>query len=330
MASEHRFAILLVVACSLSACARDKGVPAGAPAGTPSKDSSVIDAAPASVPSQPAAQAVVSGAGALQFVKDIVACGPRFVGSPGHARAETYLRSHLKGIELQEDAFTIKSPEGEFPGRNFIAKFPGKKDGVVVIAGHYDTPYPLRKSGFVGANDGGSGTGLLLELAQHLRKTQLEGYSVWLVWTDGEEAVRAWTSDQDSVYGSRHLAETWEKDGTLKRLKAFLLADMIGDSDLNVERDANSTLWVEDLVLESATRLGYQSHFFARTTGMDDDHTPFSKRGVPVADLIDFDYGYSNVFWHTPNDTLDKLSPRSLEIVGNVLLDVVRLIGERK
>jgi hypothetical protein len=157
----------------------------------------------------------VSGASALQFVRDIVACGPRFVGSPGHARAETYLRNHLKGIELQEDAFTIESPEGEFHGRNFIAKFPGRKDGIVVIAGHYDTPYPLRKSGFVGANDGGSGTGLLLELAQNLHKTQLEGYSVWLLWTDGEEAVKGWTAT-DSLYGVRHLAEKWQQDGTLK------------------------------------------------------------------------------------------------------------------
>jgi glutaminyl-peptide cyclotransferase len=243
---------------------------------------------------------------------------------------EGYLRTHLKGDELQEDSFTVDSPEGEFPGRNFIAKFPGKKDSIIVIASHYDTNYPLRKTPFVGANDGGSSSALLLELANHLRGSKREGYSVWLVWTDAEEAVRAWTSDQDSVYGSRHLAENWEKDGTLKKVKAFMLADMIGDADLNVDRDANSTPWLEDLVREAATRLGYQSHFFARTGGYDDDHTPFAKRGVPVADLIDFDYGYNNVFWHTPQDTVDKLSPRSLEIAGDVIYETVQLIDERK
>jgi Zn-dependent M28 family amino/carboxypeptidase len=262
-------------------------------------------------------------------VKEIVACGPRFLGSPGHAKVEAYLRAHLKGDDVMEDTFTVDSPEGKFPGRNFIARFPGKKDGVIIIASHYDTNYPLRKTSFIGANDGGSTSALLLEFAQHLRGQKLEGYNVWLVWTDAEEAMQHWT-DTDSVYGSRHLAETWEKDGTLKRVKAFLLADMIGDADLDILRDSNSTPWVEDLVLEAATRLGYQSHFFVQTGGIEDDHGPFAKRGVPVADIVDLDYGYNNVFHHTTQDTLDKLSPRSIEIAGDVIWETVQLISERK
>ena len=138
--------------------------------------------------------------------------------------------------------------------RNIIAKFPGKKDGIIVVAGHYDTNLPLPKT-YVGANDGGSSTGLLLELADVLRGKQLEGYSVWLVWLDGEEATVHWT-DTDSLYGSRHLAQLWQQDGTAKKIKAFLLLDMVGDADLNIDRDLNSTVWLEDLVRDAATRSG--------------------------------------------------------------------------
>ncbi|MGA8285675.1 MAG: M28 family peptidase, partial [Candidatus Sulfotelmatobacter sp.] len=121
----------------------------------------------------------------------------------------------------------------------------------------------------------------------------------------------------------------WEADGTLKKIKAFLLADMIGDADLNIDRDTNSTPWLEDVVYEAASRLGYQSHFFVRNVGgMEDDHIPFVKRGVPSADLIDFDYGYNNVFWHTPQDTVDKLSPKSLEIVGITMLGTIRILDK--
>jgi Zn-dependent M28 family amino/carboxypeptidase len=186
----------------------------------------------------------------------------------------------------------------------------------------------LQNTGYVGANDGGSSTAILLELANQLRGKKRDGYSVWLVWTDGEEAIKTWTAT-DSVYGTRHLADKWQTDGTLKKIKALIVADMIGDVDLNVDRDQNSTAWLEDLVLQAATKLGYQSHFFARQIATDDDHTPFVQRGVPCADLIDFDYGYNNVFWHTPQDTIDKLNANSLLISGNVILETVRLLDAK-
>ena len=151
---------------------------------------------------------------------------------------------------------------------------------------------------------------------------------MWLVFTDGEEAIKNWSAT-DSDYGSRHLAEKWQADGTLKKIKAFLLLDMIGDADLNIDRDANSTSWLEDLVYKAAGDVGYQSYFFGREVGMDDDHTPFLKRGVPCADVIDYDYGYNNVFWHTPQDSLDKLSPHSLQVVGDVMMRAVELLDQR-
>jgi Zn-dependent M28 family amino/carboxypeptidase len=127
----------------------------------------------------------------------------------------------------------------------------------------------------------------------------------------------------------RHIAQKWQDDGTIKKLKAFILEDMIGDADLDIERDQNSTPWLEDLVYQAAKQLGYQSHFFAREIPMDDDHMPFVEHGVPSADLIDFSYGYNNVFWHTTQDTVDKLSPKSLEIVGMVTLETVQMLGKK-
>ena len=121
----------------------------------------------------------------------------------------------------------------------------------------------------------------------------------------------------------------WQKDGTLKKIKAFLLEDMIGDADLNIEHDMNSTPWLEDFVKAAATRYGYQSHFFGRAIPVEDDHLPFVEKGVPSADLIDLDYGYNNVFHHTPQDTMDKLSPKSLQIVGDVTLETVRMLNEK-
>ena len=328
----RRLAVGIFLTCTLCACARDRGASSSPDSGSQKKSpvaTKETEAAPA-VESKRAAKTVIDGARAIQYVKDVVAFGPRFLGSPGHQKLESYLQTHLKGNVLEEDAFTVDSVEGKFPGKNLIAKFPGTKDGIIVIAGHYDTNYPLRNTKYVGANDGGSSTAILLELANHLRGgAKRDGYSVWLVWTDAEEAMRQW-SDTDSLYGTRHLAEVWEKDGTLKKVKAFLLADMIGDADLNIDRDVNSAAWLEDLVLEAATRLGVQSHFFAREIGVEDDHMPFVKRGVPCADLIDLDYGYNNVFHHSPQDTVDKLSPRSLEITGDVIYETVRLVDERK
>src|SRR5580692_5576223 len=265
---------------------------------------------------------------AMQYVKEIVKLGPRPVGGANHKKVEDYITSHLKADVVEDDAFTADTPEGKFPVRNIVAKFPGTRDGILVIASHYDTNYPLRNTSYIGANDGASSSALLLEIANQLRGKKLEGYGVWLVWDDAEEAMKSWT-DADSLYGIRHLAQKWQDDGTLKRIKAFLLADMIGDADLNIERDENSTPWLEDLIYQAATRLGYQSHFFARNTPMEDDHKPFMQRKVPSADLIDFDYGYNNVFWHTTQDTVDKLSPKSLEIVGAVTLETVQMLNKK-
>jgi Zn-dependent M28 family amino/carboxypeptidase len=332
--------LLLALAVTLIACDRDKDKDT-APA-TPQTPVQVAhndtDLPKLSLPPDSGPLPSFDSARSFQYVKEIVAFGPRPVGSANHKKVEDYFVSHLKGDDVENDTFTADTPEGQFPVHNIVAKFPGTKDGIIVVASHYDTNYPFRKTPYIGANDGASSSALLMELANQLRGKKRNGYSIWLVWDDAEEAIKPDGSgglqqempfEQDSLYGIRHLAEKWEADGTLKKIKAFLLADMIGDADLNVDRDTNSTSWLEAVVYEAASRLGYQSHFFGRTLpGVDDDHIPFVKRGVPSADLIDFNYGYNDVFWHTTQDTVDKLSPKSLEIVGATILETAAILNQ--
>ncbi len=319
-------ALVLVGGCKHDGQSQERVVLGNVPSGGSTSAHWQPVAADFVVPKDAAPAPRVDGERAMQYVRETVGFGWRPIGSPAHHKLEAFIHQKLAAahVTVDDDAFVANTPAGSYPIRNIVAKFPGKKDGIIVIAGHYDTNLPLPKT-FVGANDGGSSTGLLLELADVLRGRQLEGYSVWLAWLDGEEATVSWT-DTDSLYGSRHLAELWQRDGTAKKIKAFLLLDMVGDADLNIDRDVNSTVWLEDVVRDAATRLGYQSHFFARKLAVEDDHIPFAKIGVPVADLIDFDYGYENVFWHTPQDTLDKLSPNSLEIVGDTVLETIRAL----
>jgi Zn-dependent M28 family amino/carboxypeptidase len=270
----------------------------------------------------------VSGDGAFQLLKSFVDLGPRYLGSAGHTRAEQFIVSHLQGAQVEQDTFKVQTAAGEFPMNNIVAKFPGKKDGIIVLAGHYDTNLPLKDTNFIGANDGGSNVGLMLEIASQLRAHPPEGYSIWLVFTDGEEATVNWT-DADSVYGSKHLAKRWADDGTAAKIKAFLLLDMIGDKDLHFEEDTNSTPWLAEVVRRSGQRLGMQSHFSPRANAIQDDHLPFRAVGIPVADIIDLDYGFDNLYHHTTQDTPDKCSPASLQITGDVVMETIRALNTR-
>jgi glutaminyl-peptide cyclotransferase len=317
----------------LVACSRGTNAPSTATASAAASVQS--DPAPATAANYPADTVPlphIDTKRAWEYMREVTAFGPRYIGNENHKKLEHYILDHLKGDDVEDDAFIADTPEGKFPVRNILAKFPGTKDGIVVIFGHYDTNYPLRNTGYVGANDGGSSTAILLEFANQLRIAsqgkKRDGYSVWLVWTDGEEAVKNWT-DTDSVYGARHLAEKWEQDGTLKKIKALIVMDMIGDADLDIIRNTKGAPWLLDLIYAAAERQGYQSHFYASEGPIEDDHIPFFNRGVPTADVIDLDYGYNNVFHHTPQDTMDKLSPKSLQISGDTVLEAVRMLDQR-
>ena len=281
------------------------------------------------------AQEHFDGAHALDYARQFVAIGPRWPTGPGHIKAEEFLRSHFQRThdQLEEDTFTADTPIGPVPMCNFIVRYPGKKPGAILLGTHYETNYPLRNIGFVGANDGAATTGLLMAIGDRLHADtaggkKLDGYSEWLVFFDGEEAINTW-SRSDSTYGSRHLAARWGRDGTLGQIKAFMLADMIGDKDLDIQRETNSTTWLISLVGQAAHKFGYDRYFFQREMAVEDDHLPFVARGVPSIDVIDLDYGPNNSYHHTAQDTMDKISARSLTIDGDVFMETIRLIDLR-
>ena len=288
-------------------------------------------------PASAAAQQHFDGAKALEYAREFVAIGPRWPTGPGHKKAEEFLRDHFtrKHDDLVEDPFIANTPIGPVPMRNFIVKFAGRKNGIIVLATHYETNYPLRNINFVGANDGGSTTGLLMAIADRLhaetarsRDHKLDGYSVWLVFFDGEEAIQSWT-DSDSTYGSKHLAAQWSANGTLSRIKAFILTDMIGDKNLDILREDQSTRWLVGLVEDAARNCGDQQYFFKTDGNIEDDHLPFLRRGVPSIDMIDMDYGPNNSYHHTAQDTMDKISAHSLTVDGDVIMESIRLLDQR-
>ena len=204
---------------------------------------------------------------------------------------------------------------------NIIARFPGRSGQAIVFTGHYDTKV-MPGINFVGANDGGASTGFLLEMARALAG-QPRQHDVYLVWFDGEEAIAQW-SETDGVYGSKHLAARWNADGTLGRIKALINVDMIGDRDLGILREGYSSPGLRARVWSAARRRGYDRHFLNEGSLVEDDHAAFVRLGVNALNLIDFDYGPSNSYWHTEKDTIDKLSADSFQVVGTVLLDVLR------
>src|ERR1700689_5964731 len=266
-----------------------------------------------------------SGADAFAFTRQAVNLGPRPDGSAAIAKLRALIKAQLAkcGCEIISDPFTAQTPDGPLAMENIIAKFPGKSGRAIAITGHYDTK---KMAGFVGANDGGSSPGMLLELAAALQGRPRED-DVYLVFFDGEEAFHEWT-DTDSLYGSRHLAEKWTADGTNRRLKALINVDMTGDKNIRLIWDTNSVSSVRKLVWDVADSLGYSAAFPRRGSAIDDDHIPFINAGVRAVDLIDFDS--QSTFWHTPQDTLDKLDPHSFEGVGDVVRKSIEELEEQK
>ena len=226
------------------------------------------------------------------------------------------------GLETRQQIFIAKTPLGETSMANLIATIPGRRPERIAIASHYDTkrtpftsPSGASVTRFVGASDGASSTAALLELARVLKGRQNE-FTIELLFFDGEEAVVDWNRNNDNTYGSRYYVEAAQKSGTLKSLRALVLLDMIGDKDLVIRRDATSTPWLVDIVWATAAKIGHRSIFSNELTTIDDDHVPFITAGIPAVDIIDLEYDA----WHTAADTLDNVSAKSLQIVGDVVL----------
>ena len=267
-----------------------------------------------------------SGASAFDFTKKVVEFGPRPPGSPANKKLQAFIESELRhrGCEITVDPFRATTPVGPIAMKSIICKFPGKSGRAIVLTGHFDSKlFPGRH--FVGANDSGSSTGILLEFARVLQ-TRSHADDIYLVWFDGEEAIADWTAT-DSLYGSRHLAERWEHDGTLARIKALVNLDMIGDRDLGVLQDTEGSPQLNQLIWTIAKDLGYGKYFLNTGGAVEDDHAPFLRRGVNAVDLIDFDFGPQNSYWHTDQDTMDKVSAHSLQVIGDVIMELIRRLS---
>jgi Zn-dependent M28 family amino/carboxypeptidase len=253
---------------------------------------------------------------AYSHVREQVALGPRPAGSAANAKLRAYIITQLAGAGYTavEQAFEASTPVGRVRMTNLVATLPGERPERILLASHFDTK-PVNEFRFVGANDGGSSTAALLELARVLKARPKPRFTIEFVFFDGEEAYGEWR-DPNHTYGSRHYVAAARTSGTLGAIKAMILLDMVGDRSLNLRRDTNSTPWLTDIIWATARRLGHAAHFLDEPLPVEDDHMHFVRAGIPSVDLIDLDYPA----WHTAGDTLDKVSARSLQIVGDVVL----------
>jgi Zn-dependent M28 family amino/carboxypeptidase len=273
----------------------------------------------------PPAKVLFDGSRAYDHLRQIVSFGPRPAGSPGIERTREYIIGELKalGVTVRQQPFEANTPIGRIHMVNLIATIPGARKERIAITGHYDTKL-FREFRFVGANDGGSSSAFLIEIARAV-KARRNPLTVELIFFDGEEAtLRDW-GGTDHTYGSQYYVDEGKKTGTLAGLKAMILVDMIGERSPRFLKEGHSTRWLTDAIWATAQKLGYGSVFVNEVLAIEDDHIPFLDAGVPSADIIDLDYPA----WHTADDTLDKTSARSLEIVGNVLLAALPPIEAR-
>ena len=272
------------------------------------------------------------GQKAYDYTAKLVSFGPRPSGSDALRQMQAYVLGEMKttSCEVEEDNFHAETPIGVLTMKNIVVKTPGEGKGIILLLTHYDT---VRVPNFVGADDGGSSSGLMMELARHICGQKFP-LSVWMAFVDGEEAQGNWTDKTDvnwtgtnDTYGSRELAAKLELEGKLQDVKALLLVDMVGQKGLQLQREDNSTPWLANLVWDTADKLGYGSVFVQDKQGaVLDDHLPFLAKHVPCVDFIDLN-GYN--YWHTPQDTMDKISAKNLAIVGHAVLASVDALEKK-
>lgn len=282
---------------------------------------------PSASPTPTPATTAFDGGRAFEHVRKQVEFGPHPPGSEELAKTRDYIIGELKSYNLNvtTDEWKPQTPVGPRKMVNVTAELPGESSDVIIISSHYDTKL-IKQFQFVGANDGGSSTGALMELARVLAASgQKPRFTYWFVFFDGEEAFCFdWdkcknNGEPDNTYGSRHFVEQLKTKNEVKRVRAMILLDMIGFKDLEFGReDDMSTRWLVDAIWDAAKEHGYGRQFVSMNEGVGgDDHEPFLKAGIDSVDIIQL---ASYPYWHTADDTLDKISPQSLQIVGDVVL----------
>lgn len=269
---------------------------------------------------------------AWRDLERIVSFGPRPSGSEALAHTAAYVVEQLRAttMEVEEQTFRTNTPRGPMTFKNIIARTRPGCPPRLVIGGHYDTKW-IPEFRFVGANDGGSSTAALLELARVLDKQPVDA---WLVWFDGEECFKNYDNG-DGLFGSMHFAKTLHEQKRLKQVQAMILLDMVGDRDLRLTLPKPYPLeqHLTKKTFEAAYALGLRDFVSLMQTPIIDDHTPFLLNKVEAVDLIDFDYGNlpgKNNFWHTDRDTLEHCAPQSLGIAGQIALELIRRVALEK
>jgi hypothetical protein len=299
------------------------------------------NAANTATPAGSSSSSPFDGERALAHVRKQVEFGPRPAGSAPLEQTRGYLINELKsyGLNVITDEFQATTPVGVKKMVNITAELPGASRDVIILSSHYDTKQ-FNQFRFVGANDGGSSTGALLELARVLAPTKAERkFTYWFVFFDGEEAFCAGWDDcskpqaPDNTYGSRHYVEQLKARNEVTRVRAMILLDMIGYANLQFGRDDVSSTWLVDIVWRTAKDLGHGNVFLNRHEGVGgDDHEPFLKEGIDALDIIQLNSYKSpsgEEYWHTPHDTLDKISAKSLKIVGDVIFASLPKVEQR-
>lgn len=268
---------------------------------------------------------------AFSMTEKVFRFGPRLPDTPSSLALADFIAEKAKefGASVKVHEFTSMTPEGMKKFRNVEAIVEGKDKGSFVVVGtHFDTKKLITVPDFSGANDGSSGTGLQLAMIKAVAASR-PPYTVRFVFFDGEECFNSYNAT-DGLYGSRKYAGELEKSGELKNCLAFILTDMIGDADLLLTLPADTPESMRALIMKIASVQGVSEYFTESPTSIIDDHVPFMEKGITSVDLIDFSYGPRNSYWHTKEDTIDKLSQESLNIVGNMVLALLWNIDKLK
>lgn len=268
------------------------------------------------------------GKRAFTEVEALVAFSPRDAGTSSGWKAADHILQRLEGfgLEARIDTFTDMTPEGEKTFRNVIGQIRGKNDRWIILGSHFDTMPGIEN--FQGANDSGSSTGVLLELARMLNEHgMVPEVGILFAFFDGEEGIAHYIPG-DGLHGSRRLALQLVESGTRKKVDAMVLLDMVGDKDQHFTIPANSPHDLVKEVLDAAHATGHRDRFsLSRSLIITDDHTPFLEIGIPAIDIIDFKFGSEprlNDYWHTEADNLENISAESLEIIGEITLKLLK------
>ncbi|MFT4648344.1 MAG: glutaminyl-peptide cyclotransferase [Glaciecola sp.] len=325
LAPIYNLSLVLCIALGSTACSHSKGPDQG-----PQEENPKVQTVQAVAP-------VYDGARAWKDMQHIVGMGPRPAGSATLEQLRFFLDAELRKVNLEPvwETFenvvpiTADTPAGKLTFTNLYADLISDLDPeapLVMVASHMDTKF---LKDFVGANDAGSSTAAVLELARAITASTQRSVSYRFIFFDGEEAVRPFWQDPDNTYGSRHHAHEFSKKAGFQKLKAVVLLDLVGDKDLRLSPDLNSTPWLRKLFDKAIIKGGYGKHLGARSQRLSDDHLPFRALSIPVLDLIDFEYGPDNRYWHSSDDTMDKCSEESLTAIGKMTLLGLKALSQR-